>query len=71
MRGQASWGLGRIDDAKAAWKSAAQRFEELDDAKAAASLHARIGHLESRHREAAAQAPVHNHTPAVEAERPV
>jgi pilus assembly protein CpaF len=46
MRGQASWGLGRIDDAKAAWKGAAQRYEELGDDKAAAGIHARLAHLE-------------------------
>jgi len=46
MRGQALWGLGRIDDAKAAWKGASQRYEELGDHKAAAGIHARIAHLE-------------------------
>jgi len=48
MRGEAFWGLGRIDDAKAAWKGAAQRYEELGDGKAAAGIHARLGHLETR-----------------------
>jgi pilus assembly protein CpaF len=52
MRGQASWGLGRIEDAKAAWKGAAQRYDELGDAKAAAGVHARLAHLESRGRDA-------------------
>jgi class 3 adenylate cyclase len=46
MRGQASWGLGRIDDAKAAWKGAAQRYEELGDDKAATGIHERLAHLE-------------------------
>ena len=48
MRGQAAWGLGRIDDAKAAWKGAAQRYEELGDDKAAAAVHSRLAHLEVR-----------------------
>jgi pilus assembly protein CpaF len=71
MRGEAFWGLGRIDDAKAAWKGAAQRYEELGEAKAAAGLHSRIGHLESNHRETTAThatAPVH--AAHVEAEEP-
>jgi ATP/maltotriose-dependent transcriptional regulator MalT len=49
MRGQAFWGLGRIDDAKAAWKGAAQRYEELDDDKAAAGIHAQLAHVEAGH----------------------
>jgi pilus assembly protein CpaF len=53
MRGQACWGLGRIEDAKAAWKGAAQRYEELGDTKGAAGVHARLAHLESRGRDAA------------------
>jgi tetratricopeptide (TPR) repeat protein len=48
-RGHALWGLGRIDDAKAAWNGAVQRFEELGDAKAAHAIHRRLAHLESRH----------------------
>ena len=47
-RGAALWGLGRIDDAKAAWKGAIERYEELDDTKGAAAMHRRIAHLESR-----------------------
>jgi hypothetical protein len=47
-RAQAFWGLGRIDDAKAAWKGAVQRYEELGDGRAAAAIHARLGHFESR-----------------------
>jgi pilus assembly protein CpaF len=46
LRGQAFWGLGRIDDAKAAWKGAVQRYEELGDDKAATALHHRLAHLE-------------------------
>ena len=48
MQGQAAWGLGRIDDAKAAWKGAGQRYDELGDEKAAAGVHARLAHLEVR-----------------------
>jgi predicted ATPase len=47
-RGQALWGLGRLEDAKAAWNGAIQRYEELGDRKAAEPLHRRIAHLESR-----------------------
>jgi len=47
-RAQALWGLGKIEDAKAAWKGAIQRYEELGEAKAATALHHRIAHLESR-----------------------
>ncbi|HET7419634.1 MAG TPA: ATPase, T2SS/T4P/T4SS family [Candidatus Dormibacteraeota bacterium] len=47
-RAQAQWGLGRIEDAKAAWKGAIQRYEELGDEKAAGVLHRRISHLEVR-----------------------
>jgi predicted ATPase len=46
LRGQALWGMGRIDDAKAAWKGAVQRYEELGDDKAATVIHHRIAHLE-------------------------
>ena len=49
MRGHAFWGLGRIDDAKAAWKGSAQRYDELDDEKAAAGIHAQLAHLEAGH----------------------
>jgi class 3 adenylate cyclase len=49
MRGQAAWGLGRLDDAKAAWKGAAQRYEELGDDKAATAVHASLAHLEAAH----------------------
>jgi tetratricopeptide (TPR) repeat protein len=47
-RGQALWGLGRIDDAKAAWRGAAERYEELGDKKAATQVHRRLAHLETR-----------------------
>jgi class 3 adenylate cyclase len=47
-RAHALWGLGRIEDAKAAWKGAIQRYDELGDAKTASSLHRRIAHLEAR-----------------------
>ncbi|MEO8744030.1 MAG: ATPase, T2SS/T4P/T4SS family [Candidatus Dormiibacterota bacterium] len=71
MRGEALWGLGRIDDTKAAWKGAAQRFEELGDEKAAAAIHARVGHLESHNRKAREDEPEPVPEPAVEAEEPV
>jgi predicted ATPase len=57
MRGQASWGLGRIEDARAAWKGAAQRYEELKDEKAAAGIHARLAHLEARNEKLAPPEP--------------
>ena len=52
MRGQAAWGLGRIEDAKAAWKGAAQRYEELGDETGATGIHARLAHLEAAHESA-------------------
>ena len=48
IRGEASWGLGRIDDAKAAWGGATQRYEELGDEKAATGVYALLGNLETR-----------------------
>jgi ATP/maltotriose-dependent transcriptional regulator MalT len=42
MRGQAFWGLGRIDEAQAAMKGATQRYEELGDAKAASAIRDRL-----------------------------
>ncbi|MDQ2943336.1 MAG: hypothetical protein M3R21_06670, partial [Candidatus Dormibacteraeota bacterium] len=56
MRGQAFWGLGRIDDAKAAWKGSVQRYEELADEKGAAAVNARLGHLDASHEKAASNA---------------
>ena len=47
-RAQALWGMGRIDDAKAAWRGAIERYEELGDGKATISLHHRIARLQSR-----------------------
>jgi predicted ATPase len=47
-RAQALWGLGRIDDAKAAWRGAIERYEELGDDKTASSLHHRVARLQSR-----------------------
>jgi predicted ATPase len=47
-RAYALSGLGKVDDAKAAWRGAIQRFEELGDTKSATALHRRIAHLESR-----------------------
>jgi predicted ATPase len=48
MRGQAFWGLGRIDEAQAAMKGAAQRYEELGDAKGAAAINERLVAMEHR-----------------------
>jgi len=48
-RAQALWGLGRIDDAKAAWKGAIERYDELGETKLASTMHRRIAHLETRH----------------------
>ncbi|MHB8588227.1 MAG: ATPase, T2SS/T4P/T4SS family [Candidatus Dormibacteraceae bacterium] len=48
MRGQASWGLGRIDEARTAWRGAVQRYEELGDDHSATALHRRLAHLEAR-----------------------
>jgi predicted ATPase len=46
-RAQALSGLGKLEDAKAAWRGAIQRYEELGDSKAASALHRRVAHLES------------------------
>src|SRR5207249_7341750 len=47
-RATALWGLARLEDAKAAWRGAIQRYDELGDGKAAGALHRRIAHLETR-----------------------
>jgi pilus assembly protein CpaF len=47
MKSEALWGLGRIEDARAAWKAAAQRYEEMDDAKAAQTIHDRLAALDA------------------------
>ncbi|HXN92711.1 MAG TPA: ATPase, T2SS/T4P/T4SS family [Candidatus Sulfotelmatobacter sp.] len=47
-RAQALFGLGRIEDAKSAWKGAIQRYDELGDSKAAGALHHRLARLEAR-----------------------
>jgi predicted ATPase len=49
MRGSAFWGLGRIDDAKAAWQGSAQRYKELDDDRAVEGIHALLAHVEAVH----------------------
>ncbi len=46
IRGNALWGLARIEDAKAAWRAAIVRLEELGDTRAAHVLHRRIAHLQ-------------------------
>ncbi|TMC71040.1 MAG: hypothetical protein E6J18_08340 [Chloroflexi bacterium] len=48
MRGQAFWGLGRIDEARAALKGAAQRFDEQGDAKAASAVGDRLQVLDAK-----------------------
>ena len=55
MRGQAYWGLGRIDDAKAAWKGSVQRYEELGDDKGGAAVNARLGLLDATREKPAAE----------------
>jgi len=47
-RAQAQWGLGKVDDARAAWRGAVERYVELGDDKSASALHRRLAHLESR-----------------------
>ena len=71
VRGHAYWGLGRIDDARAAWRGAVERYEELGDAKGAAAAHSSLAALEAREGEAAKEVeePVPSHE--VEAEEPV
>lgn len=45
-RGQAYAGLGRAVEARAAWNGAAQRYEELGDAKGAAAIQERLEQLD-------------------------
>ncbi|HET9782789.1 MAG TPA: hypothetical protein VFR33_13535, partial [Candidatus Dormibacteraeota bacterium] len=47
MRAHALVGLGKIDDAKAAWRGAIERYEELGDVKTVSALHRQIAHLEA------------------------
>ncbi|HYL07073.1 MAG TPA: hypothetical protein VEU76_00890, partial [Candidatus Udaeobacter sp.] len=62
VRGTALWGLGRIDDAKAAWRAAIGRLEELGDTRGTAALHRRIARLEGP-----GEAPDHNGASPAEA----
>ena len=48
VRGNALLGMGKLEDAKAAWRGAIQRYDELGEGKPAASLHHRIARLEAR-----------------------
>jgi len=48
MRGQAFWGLGRIEEAKNALKGAAQRYEEQGDAKAATAMRQRLESIDAK-----------------------
>jgi predicted ATPase len=47
-KAQALWGLGRLEDAKAAWNGAIQRYDELGDTKAVNALHRRVAAIETR-----------------------
>jgi ATP/maltotriose-dependent transcriptional regulator MalT len=51
MRGQAFWGLGRIEEAKAAMKGASQRFEEQGDARAASAIRDLLEDIEAKKEE--------------------
>src|SRR5207253_2155667 len=64
-RATAMWGLGRLEEAKAAWNGAVERYEELGDGKAASTMHRRIAHLEARHEQGDhnGSAPVEDRTP--------
>ena len=42
MRGQAFWGVGRIEEAKAAMNGASQRYEEHGDVTTATALRERL-----------------------------
>jgi predicted ATPase len=42
MRAEALFGVGRMDEATAAWTAALQRFEEVGDRKAASAVRARL-----------------------------
>jgi pilus assembly protein CpaF len=48
MRGQAFWGLGRIEEAKNALKGAAQRYEEQGDEKAATAMRERLESIDAK-----------------------
>src|SRR2546430_16735844 len=62
------WGLGRLEEAKAAWNGAVERYEELGDGKAASTMHRRIAHLEARPEQGDhnGSAPVEDRTPEAE-----
>jgi predicted ATPase len=70
-RASALWGLGRVEDAKAAWRGAIERYEELGDGKATSALHRRISHVETRGgdmRESNGAGPAEVAAPAAELE---
>jgi len=48
MRGQAFWGLGRIEEAKAALNGASQRYEEQGDPKAASVIRERLQSIDAK-----------------------
>jgi pilus assembly protein CpaF len=74
MRGQAYAGLGRTAEAKAAWQGAAQRYEELGDAKGVATIAERLAQIDRPKEEAASPEPADEAEPAeheVEVPEPV
>jgi len=70
-RGQAYAGLGRTAEAKAAWNGAAQRYEELGDAKAVAATHERLEHLDHAKEEAESPEPAEEAEHETEVAEPV
>ena len=70
-RGQAYAGLGRTAEAKAAWNGAAQRYEELGDAKAVAATHERLEHLDHAKEEAESPEPAEEAEHEAEVPEPV
>ncbi len=64
-RGDALWGLAKLEDAKSAWRGAIERYDELADAKAASALRHRVSRLESREDHASnGSAPAEAHAAA-------
>jgi pilus assembly protein CpaF len=52
IRGQAFWGLGRIEEAKAALNGASQRYEEQGDTKAATAMREQLASIDAKPEEA-------------------
>jgi pilus assembly protein CpaF len=70
-RGQAQVGLGRTVEAKAAWNGAAQRYEELGDAKGAAAIRDRLEELDRAKEEAESPEPADEAEVEIEVAEPV